>query len=561
MEIRVEVSNHTFEATEYSVTEAATPLAAGDSSGSVGLIEFTIPAPDPDIPGTQDTGWKMLTKYGPDILLDLPVRLSDARRGFTVGTVIGVNRTSAGTLQIQATSRLGSLNIYGVQAQPFVGTLEDAFEYYLSLAGITTGFLIDEALEGRPVVFPGWTGELWYHLKEMAQAQDCDISLVSGVIVLRPIRVRLASRGRDLERTRDLSAQTLAQAVEVYQYNNEPISNELVYPPGGWTPEVEVLNVNAGEWAEYTLELSASVNSIVTPVMQTFVAENEASNSVFTIVASDGLVVGPALWAARGGRFDVTVNPDTTSLKVRMYGPKNIPTASGRASTNFSVALASDTTGNRYSTLRILGSGVAFTKEKYRIRTGVPASRTGTDVGVTIDNPFISTVNDRCRAGTRAAKMYSGQVPTLSGSILSINRLGDTGSVTLPTYQFTEDYLDLQLPGTPTYGEVQTYYLTTSGLEKYRDVQEFWFVMVRDDFTNQVLGNVNGARIFDKESRRWYRIRSGTSTESRITFQAEDDLTNGDMEEFHISRTYGDVQVFLEGSTYKQAQLLGMYDG
>jgi hypothetical protein len=94
-------------------------------------------------------------------------------------------------------------------------------------------------------------------------------------------------------------------------------------------------------------------------------------------------------------------------------------------------------------------------------------------------------------------------------------------------------------------------------------VRDFWFSTVQDDYTNQVFGNVNGARVFDKKSRRWYRIRSATVTADGIDFQADDDLTHSDIETFHAaaSRTYGDVQLVMDGLTYKQVGLVGMYGG
>lgn len=573
MGVRVEVGNYTFEAESYSVSEESTPLAAGDSSGGVGNVTFTIPEPDPDLRGApsgtlsefkgfQDTGWKRIRDFGPDILLDEPVRLVDSRKGFTLGTIQSARRDDlSGMLTFTASSRLGILNAYGIQAQPFVGTLQDAFEYYLSLANITTDLSIDNSIKDRWVVFPGWTGELWYHLKEMASAQDLDISLVSGIILLRPIRARVATRGRDIDRSREYPTPTLAQSVEVYLYNNREIVNELVYPPGGWHEGVEVLNVNAGETAEYTLELSASVSSIQTPTMTTWVADEHSWSSVYTIVGNDGLAVNPTMWSRMGGSLKVEILPDTKTLKVTLKGATGIPTTSGEAATNFSVALGSDTTGNRYSTLRIIGTGVAFDKQKKRVRTGVPASRTGTEVGTTIDNPFISTVDDLYRAGTRAAKQYSGLALGLTGSVVALNRLGDSGTSSYPKYSTVEASLYSTL-GTPTYATVDAHYSSQSA-HTYGEVREYWFSLVRDEFTNQVFGNVNGARIFDRKSRRWYRIRSGSISVDRITFQADDDLTNEDIENFHAeaSRTYGDVELLLSGMTYKQAHLAGMYDG
>ena len=561
MGVNVTIGGHPFHAINYTVEENATPLAAGDSFGSVGTVTFTIPPPDPYAPRTAGrvTGTSQLLDFGPEFFLDADIRLTDSRKGFTLGKVNSTSVNDDGTITFTCLSRMGELNAYGVQAQPFSGTLNSAFAYYLSLAGITTDLFVDDTIASRQVVFPGWNGELWYRLKQIAVAQDADISLASGVILLRPIRMRVAVTGRDISRSKESRVETLAQAVEVYKYDNRVITNELVYPPGGWTPDVEVLNVNAGETADYTLELSASLSSFQTPTHETSVEQEYAATSVYTIVGSDGLPVSEALWEDFGGRVDITLNPDTTSLNVHLVGAVGIPVQDGTASTNFSLALASDASGNRYSTLRIVGSGVTFNKQKVRVRTGVPASQAATDVGVTIDNPFLSTADDVYRTGVRAARAFAGQKPAISGSLVAINRRGDTGDAEYPTYGEVQTSLTTTL-GTPTYSSVETYY-TSQGLVSYSDVRSFWFDTVRDDFTNQVFGNVNGARVWDKRTRRWYRIRQATINADTISFGADDDLTHEEIETFHAaqSRTYGDVQLILGQFTYKQAEMVGVY--
>lgn len=568
---------------DYSVSEESSPLKAGDSSGSVGTFSLSIPIPDPSLIETlgpidnsgygdlgygegpyggvegQLTPWAMLGIFGPTVFIDTTVELSDSRKGFTLGRVDAAELSKdGGSIQLSGLSRMGRLNVYGIQAQPFSGTLRQAFDYYLSLAGITAEIFVDDDIASRAVVFPGWTGELWYYLKMMAAAQDCDVSLVSGVILLRGIRKRIASSNRDTARSFTAGSDTLAQAIEIYQYNNRVITNELVYPPGGWTPEVEVLNVNAGETTEYTLELSASVSSIQTPVMQTFVADEYSASSVYTVVADDGLPVSPAAWSSRGGSVKIEIAPDTTHLLVTLTGAQGLPTAAGATATNFSIALGSDTTGNRYSTLRIVGSGVAYDRVKKRVRTGVPASRTSTEVGVTIDNPFISTTNDLYRAGTRAAKAYSGASVSLTGNVISVNRRGDSGQATYPTYGEVETKLKSELGSGVTYAGVQSYY-GTLGLITYEQVRQFWFTTFRDEDLDQVFGNVQGARIFDKGSRRWYRIRRGRLSPGGIGFDADDDLTHEDMQGIYSGKTYEQVRSPLSLFTYQQVQMLGMY--
>lgn len=548
------------QAVDYSVEEAATPLAAGDSTGQVGSFSIVLPVPDRHVPLPNNSPWRVLRTLGPSMFSGSEVRIQDSRKGFTLGTINGHTVSDDNrTITFTGVAKTGRLNVHGVQSQPFSGTLRDAFTYYLSLANLGSGFLVSDEIANRPVVFPGWNGELWYHLKQMAAAEDCDISLVSGIILLRPIRERVAAPNRDTSRSTSLGGFNLAQAVEVYQYNNRTITNELVYPPGGWNPEVQVLNVNAGEVAEYTLELSSSLSSFQQPTMVQMVEQNYSASSVYTVVANDGLPIVPASWASAGGRVEISLGANTTTLEVKLTGATGLPTAAGDAASNFSIALGSDTTGNRYSTLRIVGTGVAFTKEKKRIRTGVTPDQTATDVGVTIDNPFISTTDQLYRTGIRAAIGYSGAVMSLSGTVISVNRRGDSGQVSAPTYDDVQAALVAQLGANPTYNAVQAYY-TSLGLTTYDSVREYWLAFFRNDDADQVFGNVQGARVFDRNTRRWYRIRQATLPSGLISFSsADDDLTFDDMTSFYAGMTYNDVQALVNGLTYRQVELLGMY--
>lgn len=488
--------------------------------------------------------------YGGNYLVGKPIRLDDTRKGFTLGKITSAQRVdSSGLIQVTATSRIGALNVYNVQAQPFVGILGNAFEYYLSLANITTGFQVDPSIAANPVVFPGWSGELWYNLKQLAMAVDCDISLVSGIILLRTIRDRVATRGRDIERSFNVGGGTLAQNVEVYQYNNRVITDELVYPPGGWSEEVTTINVNAGETVEEVLQLSASVSNIQQPVMQTFVSQLHDSSSVFTVVGDDGLPITPAAWNANGGSLRVEINPDTTSLTVYITAPVNLPNKSGEEIGVYGVALSSDDSTGRYSTLRIVGSGVAFNKEVVRVPTGVTDSETATEVGVTIDNPFLSSRDQVYTAGLRAVRGYNGSAMSISGSVVAINQLGDTGELVLASYEEVQDaYAGL------SYDSVQT----LNAGKTYLQVQEEFNTGSDSLFENQVFGNVNGARVWDKGSARWYRIRSGTLTPPQIGFEAEDDLMHSDVQGFLSGMSYATVQSKYNGFSYREVDLMGL---
>lgn len=499
MGTRVKVNGYVFPIHEWSVTEDATPLAAGDTSGGTGSLTFTILEPDPDVEYVQDTGVKWLLTYGHNVLLDKSVSFSDTFWGSVSGTIESVQRSSPGKITVSARTDLNQLNAYNVTAQPFVGTLGGLLRYYVSLAGTSLPVTVDSALDARPVQVPGWQGELWYYLKQLAVAENFEIALVSGGIVFRQLRQQTVPPGGFKSKGGDLPVPTLAQKVEVYQYNNYAITNELVYPPGGWRPEVEVMNVNAGEDAEYTLDLSASVSSIQQPTMTTFVSESHSSSSVYTIIANDGRPVLASMWAAHGGKLSVEINPDTTSLTVKLRGAMGIPLSTGGSASNFSVALSSDTTGSRYSTFRIVGTGVAYNPVKRSFRTGLTAQETGTEVGITIENIFLGDKNQAYGAGVRAAVQYAGPLPTLSGETQSPVPRGVTPS-----------------------------------------------------------GNSNGARYFDQVSRRPYRVRSVSGGPAGANIQGDDDLLHDDQESYRVGLAYGAVEDAREGLTYRDDFLIGL---
>lgn len=548
------------QASNYSYNEESSPLSGGDSSGSTGTFSVTIPIPAPDAPdATRHPLWSYHRDLGDGILHDATVGIFDSRKGLTTGTVKLVERSKdGGSIQLSGTTRLALMNIFNIQAQPFSGSLNAAITYYLGLAGITTGFTVDASIATTPVVVPGWYGELWLRVKQLVSAYGCDISLVSNIIQVRPLRERVASSGRDTSRSTSIGGYGLAQAVEVYQYNNRPIVDQPVYPPQPPALEDQILNVNAGENAYYTLTLSSSLSSIQTPLQTTFMDLPTVGSSAYVITANNGDVISPTEWEQSGGSVKVTIAPSTTELEVSLFGPRALYDAAGEVRSSYSLSVNDPVTGNRYSTLRIVGTGVAFTREKKRIRTGVPASMAGTDVGVTIDNPNVSTANDVARVGLRAARQYAGTQMSLSGSVISVNRRGDSGQVVLPTYGQVQDALVAAIGGTPTYAQVQAYY-TSLGLLTWGQIQEYWEAYFADPDIDQVFGNVQGARIWDRGTRRWYRIRSASLTPGGIAFSdAEDDLTYADYQEHHAGKTYAQVQAELSGYTYRQVEMIGM---
>lgn len=550
------IGGDTYELVDFSAVEASTPLASGDTSGQVGTINVTLKRPDlfernpESLQDASYVGNPVFALLGSQMLAGQDIRITDSRKGFTLGRIKQVGDNEGATFTLTCDSRLGLLNVYGVQAQPFVGTLADAFAMYLGLANVNADLFVDPEIAQRQVVFPGWYGELWLHLKQMAAAIDADVSLVSGVILLRPIRRRVVSRGREVSGGFSVGG-SLAQNVEVFKYNNRPINNELVYPIGGWSEDVSVINVNAGEYTEEVVDLSASVSSIQQPVMQTFVSREHSASSVYTVVGDDGLPITPSAWAASGGSLSVVINQDTTSLTVQVQAPtRELPNRDGEPIGVYSISLSSDSSTGRYSTLRIVGSGVGFEKESVLFPTGIPASMTGTEIGESIDNPFLSDQNQLYRAGTRAARRYKGKTLTMNAEVISVNQLGDSGEAQYPTYGDVQAQKSGQ-----TYAQVKAGY---AGLS-YGAVQAQLFDSVRNNFENQVFGNVAGARVYSRRLNRWFRVREGTLNAATISVQADDDLTHADAKSRYANLSYAQERALFAGLSYGERNLAGLY--
>lgn len=559
MGIKITVGGLTLEARDYSVSESATPLSAGDSRGGVGSISFSVPALDPDLNPTPEAGGgfsgtrDLLLAIGPQALIGETVRLVDGRRGLIVGRVVNaIEDVSAGEWEIECETRLADLSIYNVTAAPFTGTLRAAFQYYTDIAGVDdVDIWVDPSIADRIVSYPGWQGELWYQLKRIAIAQDSDIALTSGIILLRPVRSRQAVLDSATGLRRDAGTGELAQAIEIYVYNNEPIVNKLVWPTMG---ETDTYSVNAGEVSEYGVEFSASLTELSQPVAQDWVSPYEVSASVYSVIDGSGNRIPADLWQLYGGRVEVILQEDMSTARLIITGPEGI-TIGEETPTSFSLADFADGDGARRPTLRLIGSGVRYTPELLRVPTSVPPSRTETDVGITVNNPFISTHNEAYRAGVRAAQGYTGYSPSISASVIAVNRRGDGGQADGNTYGQVEALLKDQHGANVTYGQLDAEFTDLT----YGEVTELLVNLGRNPFQVQLFGNAAGARVWDRGSRRWYRIREASISSDPVQIEADDDLLHSDVEEHLAPLDYAGVAERFSGLTYQQVGRLGLY--
>lgn len=540
MGVKLSIAGRRVHSSAYTVQESSTPLAGGDSSGGIGTIEVEVPK----------------LPFEP-IGLNAQEELSlvDTRLGSTIGVTreVSHSRTTATGYSVMASNRLGEFNIEA-QVLPFSGRLEDAFRYYCSIANIDTGILVDPALANRQVNFLGWYGNLWNHMKMMATAMSADLNLISNNVVLRPVRLFDAIRNRNVDSSATIDSTNLALKQEVIWYPSQYISRGLVYPSGGWRSDIAPLSVSAGETVEVTLDSTkdvfASIFDIEQPVAQSFVSMTHSSSSVYSVVGDDGLPIPPAQWRDYGGSLTVAVGDDTQSLVVTMKGATGLFQANGQPMKTFRIGIASgSSSSDTYSTLRIVGRFVSTRPESIILPTGVPDFRTGQEFAPTIDNPFLNTLDAAYSAGVRGARRYAGRRMTISASVSALNRRGQTGTANYPPYSYAQG-----LWAGRTYGSVKAELVP----QTYADVAANFYESVQDSFDNQVFGNAPGARYWDSPTGRYYRIRQATTTWGDMQIEADDDLTNGDMQQLFQGMTYGQVGARYAGQSYYKANVRGM---
>lgn len=475
----------------YSIVEDSTPIDPADSTGGFGQINTTL-----------------YDKEASRALMGKKLDLADGAQGETTGIIRGLSGNGL-SASVTADSRL-ALTAVTRQAQPFVGTLGNALRYYLGLCGITAGIVIDSALESVPVKLLGWNAVVYDQFKRLGPAHGFEMSLVSNNIVFRPVRGRVAINYRNAAPPAwALDESNLAQSVEGYSYGIRS-GADLAYPTGGWSPDVTVYVIDAGQVTEIDIPLEASLSSVQQPTCVAFVDRYHTTTSIYSVAGNDGIAIQPAQWTAGGGSVTVAIAEDTRSLTVTIkastdtqYAPYRIGVSAGPS--------------DWYSSLRIRGAGVFYSKKKMTLPACLDPDRAPQLVGVTVDNEFFENEEQLFHALMWSAARYSSARQTISVTSKGINRRGDAGSARYPTIGDVETRFGAADIGTR---------FTQLG-PTINDWNNTLFAAVRDEFENQAFGNVSGARVLDKSC--WYRIRTATLAPASINYQAEWDNTIGDV--------------------------------
>ena len=508
----------------YSYTEASTPSVPGDDSGGVGEFSFQV-REDP---------------RRSQLLYRDRIVLRDSLYGEVTGFISGVSSDN-GVSQVTGLSRLGSLNTDSVLPAG-EGTLGELLLQVFAEGNIVDDVEIEPDIAERPIVFPGFTGNLWVYLKNICTAQQIEVSLVLNKVLVRKLREREILQENVSSEFWAIEDVALAQNIEVNYYNYEFFEDFLAFPKGGWNPDVPVYQVEANETVEFDVNVDAFLLDVEQPQIQFFVGLFD-EDSVYCVSGNDGLLIDPQLWLDRGGDLKVSLQENGTIIRVSVTGA-NFPALSP-----FIIGLSDGST--QYSSLRIRGKGVAFDQQVVTVPTGLTDAETSNIVGQTIDNPAISTYEEAYTAGVRARKIFASPARRVE---LAGRQLFDPNQSELPIVNTFGEFDELLTPFGPFLtlddpflglldlnvlaGDDYTFFDFDQQFDQFTfdDVDAFNTLLVSQSF-----GSLSGSRARYREA--YMRVREANTGESQVSVAAEFDTLVDDFNTDNAGRTFDDFQI------------------
>lgn len=378
----------------WSVTEEASPLIPGDTSGGAGTMNITA-----DRVRAADSTNSIY-------LGGSTVTIVDTVRGTVTGTISDTEGVRSVT--INADGLRVMLNVDRVAAPKYDTTVQAAFIYYLGLVGISAGSIsVLAPFDSQAAVFVGWSGNVLDYMKMLCASLNAEMSVINGVITLRPARTNTLSIENISDS--DLSTNTgdLAQNVAVSFQNAVKITNGIIYPITSEAPVI--IQVGAGETYVTTIQTKASLVTINQPVVADSVTiPYGGTTGTYSVIGSDGLPITAAQWVAYGGNLVVELTDNPFEIQITVTG----------ASTLYSPYRIAVTDGdNTYNTLYITGTGLLAEPQTLTLPTGITSSLSSNELGITVNSPFTNTLlqaYDNCR---ETAKQWGSPTATFTGTV------------------------------------------------------------------------------------------------------------------------------------------------
>lgn len=365
----------------WSVSEDASPIAIGDSSGSVGAASSTHQA--------------LATS---PFVVDNDFEVSHPQLGEWVGSVQNVSAAGIDAA-LSVTGFLGFLN-QTVTAPPMYSgeTLSGAFQAYVDLCESGHTIVWDAAAD-PVVVLPGWRDKCWVKLKELCAAYGVLLVAVAGVIHVRD------AAGDALAITNRTPVSQSVESLFLYRQINVVHQNSVA--SSGSSANLELPSRASVSPNESTTVLINTAHSIDLVYKGTF--------GEWGFVDSTGSVITVTDISYYGLGFTVETTETPGQVLLTLTGPLTaIPGKTAPYTATGSVHVAGVL--NYPTTLPLLTGAAASVQE----------------IGPTINNPFIGTLEQAYDRGAWAADVAAGPAVSIRFNLNAAELLGfglDLGSL------------------------------------------------------------------------------------------------------------------------------------
>ncbi len=266
----------------------------------------------------------------------------------------------------------------------------------------------------------GVNDNIWSWLQDACAVYKWEIALEGDQIVTRPIG------GRSIDIDNYLPVPTVTptltftgRQVDVSYSQAESVFEGEVY--SARDDDNRIISVGAAQTTTVTVAANVYLLSAINPTrVTTFVP----GAGTYYVVDSTGLPIVADQWEDYDA--SVSVGPsatDPSGIDITVVGPREeIP------STTAPYSLAVSDGVNLYAALSIFGSGLIYDPQVLNLLTGSDPAKTPQQVATTVDNAFISTLEQAYDTGIWASVDASGPVVTFDISVptRSISSFGTT---------------------------------------------------------------------------------------------------------------------------------------
>lgn len=289
----------------------------------------------------------------------------------------------------------------------YLQSLSDYYQSYVE--SCIPGHAVDyQASDDPDVIYPGFTGNVWTKLNELAQANAQEIAVINGVITIRDIVEREISAEMFAQPpTISVNTQGLARSIDIVYQNIEYGDGVVMYD--AQSDNNRIFQIAAGKKETFTIALDDYPVFINNPVPTGTLPIGPGQ---YYVSGSDNLPVVAQEWLDYGGNVEVEIGSNPNEINITLTGPgEEIPGVPGP----YYLAVSDGQTN--YATLSVTGAGVKTDPRTLHLHTGADPELVTEEIGTTVTNIFIDTEAQAYDRGVWASDRYTGPNVTLAGEI------------------------------------------------------------------------------------------------------------------------------------------------